>query len=69
MLKRFAEFHNLHHAFAVQKDDTLSEFYGVTGIPHVVVIDRDGKVRMIKVGSGDENAKAIEGLLVELLGN
>lgn len=68
MLEKFAEHHELKHRFAVQaKDSTLSEYYAVSGIPHVVVIDQEGKVRMIKVGSGDENAKAIGGLLDELL--
>jgi hypothetical protein len=33
----------------------------------VVVIDQEGKIRMIKVGSGDENAKALDGMLKELL--
>ncbi len=67
MLGKFAEHHNLHHRFGLQKESTLSEFYGVTGIPHVVVIDQDGKIRLIRVGSGDANAKAVDDLLKELL--
>ena len=68
MLEKFAEHHELKHRFAVQGEDSkLDDFYGVTGIPHVVVIDQEGKIRMIKVGSGDENAKALEGMLKELL--
>lgn len=68
MLEKFGKFHKLTHRFGIQQDKSLSEYYGVTGIPQVVVIDREGKVRMIKVGSGDANAKAIEGLLESLLG-
>jgi thiol-disulfide isomerase/thioredoxin len=67
MLKKFAAHHNLKHRFGIQKDNALSEYYGVTGIPHVVVIDQQGKVRMMRVGSGDANAKAIDELLAQLL--
>jgi thiol-disulfide isomerase/thioredoxin len=67
MLRKFAEHHNLHHRFGLQKENTLSEYYGVTGIPHVVVIDQSGKIRLIRVGSGEANAKAVSDLLRELL--
>jgi thiol-disulfide isomerase/thioredoxin len=68
MLEKFAAHHELKHRFAVQgQESTLDEYYAVTGIPHVVVIDQEGKIRMIKVGSGDANAKALEGILKELL--
>jgi thiol-disulfide isomerase/thioredoxin len=67
MLKKFAAHHNLKHRFGIQKDNALSEYYGVTGIPHVVVIDQQGKVRMMRVGSGEANAKAIDELLAQLL--
>lgn len=68
MLEKFAEHHNLQHRFAIQEDRKMSEYYGVTGIPHVVVIDREGKVRMMRVGSGESNAKDIEQMLEKLLG-
>jgi predicted transcriptional regulator len=67
MLVKFAEHHNLHHRFALQKDTVLSEYYAVSGIPHVVVIDREGKVRLIRVGSGDQNAQDIQNMLEKLL--
>jgi hypothetical protein len=41
--------------------------YGVTGIPQAVLIDRKGDVRLVKVGSGEENAKALDELLKKLL--
>jgi thiol-disulfide isomerase/thioredoxin len=66
MLTKFAEHHNLHHRFAIQEDRSLSEFYAVTGIPHVVVIDQEGVVRMIRVGSGEKNANDISELLAKL---
>jgi len=45
----------------------VSKEYKVNGIPHVVAIDRKGKIRLVKVGSGDENAKAIAKTIKELL--
>jgi peroxiredoxin len=66
-LVKFAESHNLHHRFAIQKDKSLAEYYAVSGIPHVVVIDRAGKIRLIRVGSGDKNAKDIGEMLEKLI--
>jgi len=69
MLEKFASYYHLKHRFAVNERDNreLSEYYGVSGIPHVVVIDQQGKVRMIRVGSGKQNADDISRLLAELL--
>jgi thiol-disulfide isomerase/thioredoxin len=69
MLVKFAESHGLKHRFGIQTDNSVSEYYGVTGIPHVVVIDQEGKVRLMRVGSGEQNAKDIEELLEKLLAN
>ena len=67
MLEKFAAQHKLTHRLGVQKERALSKYYGVTGIPQVVVIDREGIVRLIRVGSGEANAKAIGDLLEKLL--
>jgi thiol-disulfide isomerase/thioredoxin len=69
MLEKFAEYYHLKHRFAVNERDNreLAEYYGVSGIPHVVVIDQQGKVRLIRVGSGKQNAEDISQLLAELL--
>ncbi len=68
MLGKFAEHHSLHHRFAVQKKESpLAEYYAVSGIPHVVLIDQEGKVRLIRVGSGPQNAKDIGDLIEKLL--
>jgi thiol-disulfide isomerase/thioredoxin len=69
MLAKFAESNNLHHRIALQKDRELSEYYAVTGIPHVVVIDQEGKIQLVRVGSGDENARDIKAKIEELLGS
>ena len=67
MLKKFAAHHQLRHRFGVSTDRSISQYYAVTGIPHVVVIDQAGKVRMVRVGSGEANAKDIGDLLEKLL--
>ena len=68
MLKKFAAYYHLKHRFAIQEEgDSLDEYYGVGGIPHVVVLDKEGKVRMIRVGSGKQNAEDLDKLLAELL--
>jgi thiol-disulfide isomerase/thioredoxin len=69
MLEKFADYYQLEHRFAVtdRENRELSQYYQVSGIPHVVVIDQQGKIRMIRVGSGKQNADDIGGLLAELL--
>ena len=69
MLEKFANYYQLNHRFAVNERDNreLAEYYKVAGIPHVVVIDQQGKVRLIRVGSGKQNADDIGKLLAELL--
>jgi len=67
MLVKFAAQNKLAHRFGIQKASELSKFYGVTGIPQAVVIDREGIVRLIKVGSGEANAKAISEMLEKLI--
>jgi thiol-disulfide isomerase/thioredoxin len=67
MLVKFAEMHSLKHRFALQDGRGMSEYYGVTGIPQAVVIDQQGKIQLVRVGSGDANAKDIDNLLKKLL--
>ena len=67
MLVKFAEQHKLAHPFAISEDGELAKFYGVTGIPHVALVDRAGKIRLIKVGAGEGNAKEIGAKIEELL--
>jgi len=66
--EKFAAHHQLKHPFAIiAKESDFQEQYGVTGIPQAVLIDRKGVVRMIRVGSGEKNAKDLEGLIETLL--
>ena len=67
MLVKFAEEHSLKHRFAIQEGRDMSEFYGVSGIPHVVLIDREGKIRLMRVGSGEQNAADVQEMLEKVL--
>jgi thiol-disulfide isomerase/thioredoxin len=68
MLMEFAKLHKLTHAFAVQTEaKSLSKHYGANAIPEAVVIDRTGKIRLIRVGSGEANAKALEEMIEKLI--
>ena len=67
MLAQFAKHHKLKHVFALQKNRDISDYYGVMGIPQVVVIDRQGKVRLIRVGSGEKNAHDVGAMIKKLI--
>jgi thiol-disulfide isomerase/thioredoxin len=67
MLTEFGKSHELNHRFAIQSDNSMSEYYGVTGIPHVVLLDREGKVQLMRVGSGPQNSMDVEDKIKELL--
>jgi thiol-disulfide isomerase/thioredoxin len=68
-MEHFVKHHELRHTIAFVTGRELQEHYFVSGIPHVVVIDRQGKVRLFRIGSGEANAadlkKAIEESLAE----
>jgi thiol-disulfide isomerase/thioredoxin len=65
---KFMKSHDLMHPSVISPADSkMQSEYGVTGIPHAVLIDRQGNVRMIKVGSGEANAKALHETIKLLL--
>jgi thiol-disulfide isomerase/thioredoxin len=71
MLKDFVAHHKLtHKIITLTKEDwkaKVSGDYKVSGIPTAVVVDKKGVVRLVKVGSGEANAKAIEAKIQELI--
>jgi len=70
MLKDFATHHKLaHQLLAVSKDEwkKVGGAYGIRGIPTAVLVDRQGVIRMVRVGSGPENAQALEEEIRKLL--
>ncbi len=69
MLEKFRESYKLHHGFLVSpKASEYSSAFAVSGIPQAVLLDQQGKIQLIRVGSGEANAKAIEAKIQELLG-
>ncbi len=70
MIKDFAEHHKLPYQLMVLSQDGMKKVgdeYGVRGIPQAVLIDRQGVIRMIRVGSGEENAAALQEEIRKLL--
>jgi thiol-disulfide isomerase/thioredoxin len=70
MIKAFAAHHELKHELLVLNKDNwkkAGEDYAVRGIPTVALIDRHGDIRMIRVGSGQANADALEEEIKKLI--
>ncbi|MEX1040953.1 MAG: TlpA disulfide reductase family protein [Pirellulaceae bacterium] len=68
MLTRFTEQFELRHPTAVLASDSeIPEYYAQTALPHLVLIGRDGKVRLVEVGAGEQVATKIEAKIKELL--
>ncbi|MCA9138619.1 MAG: TlpA family protein disulfide reductase [Planctomycetales bacterium] len=69
-VEKFLQSKDMHHpTILTPKDSQMQIEYGVTGIPHAVLIDRNGIVRMIKIGSGQANADALYAKIKELVAN
>jgi thiol-disulfide isomerase/thioredoxin len=66
-MEQFIAHHELRHPVAYLTDRQLQEFYVVNGIPHAVVIDRRGNVRLFRIGSGEANAADLEKAIKECL--
>jgi thiol-disulfide isomerase/thioredoxin len=68
VLGTFAKHHDLKHRLAVMPDQSFNDTYGVNGIPHVVLIDRDGVIRLVQIGVSDESTYEVEQMIRNLLG-
>lgn len=65
---QFAKYYNLHHRVGLMPiESDLDQRYGVTAIPQMVLIDRDGKIRLIRVGATTANLKLFEDTIKQLL--
>jgi peroxiredoxin len=70
MLRDFAAHHKLdYRVVTLPKAEALETFntYAVNGLPQLVLIDRAGVVRLIRVGESEAGAKAVEGEIKKLL--
>lgn len=66
--EKFLQFHKLkHHIAVMEKGSKFDDNYLVNGIPQAVLIDRQGNVRLIRVGSGKKNARDLERTIEELI--
>ncbi len=69
MLEEFRKAHKLEHGFVVTpKQSDYNSKFGVTGIPQAVLVDQNGVIQLIKVGSGEKNAEDLEAKIKSLLG-
>jgi thiol-disulfide isomerase/thioredoxin len=66
-MEKFADHHELPYPIAYLTDRALKEHYLVSGIPHALLIDRSGKVRLFRIGSGEQNARDLEEAIKEAL--
>lgn len=65
---QFAKHHNLHHRVGLMPlEGDLDQRYGVTAIPQLVLIDRHGKIRLIRVGASPANLRAFEEMIEKLV--
>jgi thiol-disulfide isomerase/thioredoxin len=70
MIRDFAEHHNLSHRLMLVPREGWTKAttdYEVEGIPTVALIDRQGVIRMVRVGSSPENAEALTNEIKKLL--
>lgn len=67
-LQKFLDHYGLEHpVFVAPKDSEMGGNYGVRGIPHVVLMDRNGVVQLVKTGAGQETADAIHAEIEKLV--
>ena len=69
MLQKFAQQHELKHSLGTQADGEFFDFYGVTAVPQIVIIDQEGVIRLIRAGRQSENLPEIAAMLDKLLGD
>jgi peroxiredoxin len=72
-VKRFIETRSWKFTVAMDADQKVAQKYGVTGIPHTVIVGPDGKVAWVKTGFSPDGpaevAEAIKTLLNPPSGN
>ncbi len=68
MLASFRKHYDLRHGFVLTpKGSEYNKQLAVSGIPQAVLLDKQGVIRMIKVGSGPKNAHDLEEAIKKLL--
>ena len=70
LIKEFKRYHDIPFPYAIadqQNGLQNSMAYGVSGIPHMVLIDREGIVRMYAIGSGESSEEKLSQGVKELI--
>lgn len=66
-LNEFKEKHKLPYAFAVAQSSEDSMKYGIDAYPTTILLDRNGIVRYIGIGAGDEESTNLEDMIKKTL--
>jgi thiol-disulfide isomerase/thioredoxin len=66
-LRRFKKRFRLPYGFAVAAGDDNDLNYGIASIPTTFLLDRSGRVRLISLGAGEDEATEIEAMIKRLL--
>ncbi len=69
-IEKFKAFHKIPFPYAVadvKNGEKNAISYGVTGIPHMILIDKKGTVRLYTIGSGKSSEEKLEKGVIELL--
>jgi thiol-disulfide isomerase/thioredoxin len=67
-LASFLKHHQLEHPVFVNPEHSqMGSEFGVSGIPHVVLVDREGVVQLVKTGAGEATAQEIHAKIKELV--
>ena len=56
LISEFLKRNNIPYPIAIAESKSMFDTYAVSGIPTMVIIDKEGIIRDIRVGSGDEEA-------------
>jgi thiol-disulfide isomerase/thioredoxin len=65
---KFLGYHKLkHHIAIIDEEADFDRNYLVEGIPQAVLLDRQGNVRLIRIGAGKKNALDLEQMIKRLL--
>lgn len=56
LITNFIERHKITYPTAIADDGTIFDRYGIQSIPTMILIDKEGNVKDIEMGAGDESA-------------
>jgi thiol-disulfide isomerase/thioredoxin len=66
-LEKFKKQHKMPYPFAVAAPGEVSSKYGIASYPTTVLLDRNGVVRYIGIGSGLEESENLEDMIKKVL--